>query len=146
MTRTTTRSYSEMLTFKTFEERFEFLSLKARIGESTFGFERWMNQHFYRSREWRQLRVEIITRDEACDLGVEGFDIPERAIIHHIIPMTVEDLEDGNPLCLDPENLITTTHNTHNAIHWGDKSLLRLPPVERRPGDTQLWRSPGRRN
>lgn len=142
---TTTRSYSEMLTLRTFEERFEYLSIKAHIGESTFGFERFMNQTFYRSREWRELRHEIIARDEACDLAMAGFDIRERAIIHHIIPMTVEDLEEGNPMCVDPENLITTTHNTHNAIHWGDKSLLRLPPVERRPGDTTLWsRSPTR--
>lgn len=139
MTRTTTRSYSELIELRTFEERFEFLSLKARIGEETFGFERWMNQTFYRSTQWRQLRTEIIVRDESCDLGISGFDIHARAVIHHIIPMTVEDLEDGNPLCTDPENLITTTHNTHNAIHWGDKSLLRLPPVERRPGDTKLW-------
>lgn len=134
-----------MLQFRTFEERFEYLSLKARIGEQTFGFERWMNQTFYRSKEWRELRHEIIVRDNGSDLGVEGFEIPERPIIHHIIPMTVEDLEDGNPLCLDPENLITTTHNTHNAIHWGDKSLLRLPPVERRPGDTKLWGNVPRR-
>lgn len=135
----TTRSYPELQRLKTFEERFEYLSLKARIGESTFGFERWMNQDFYRSKEWRDLRKHVIVRDEACDLGIEGFDIPERAVIHHIIPMTVEDLERGNPMCTDPDNLITTTHNTHNAIHWGDKSLLRLPPVERRPGDTTLW-------
>ena len=143
---TTTRSYPELMTLRTFEERFEYLALKARIGEETFGFERWMNQTFYRSKEWRELRHEIIIRDNACDLGVPGFDIAERTIIHHIIPMTVDDLEDGNPLVLDPDNLITTTHNTHNAIHWGDKSLLRLPPVERRPGDTTLWRSPGRRS
>lgn len=142
---TTTRSYSELQNLRSFEERFEYLSLKARIGESTFGFERWMNQNFYRSKEWRDLRHEIIIRDESCDLGVTGFDIYERAIIHHIIPMTVEDLENGNPLCLDPENLITTTHNTHNAIHWGDKSLLRLPPTERKPGDTKLWGRVGRR-
>lgn len=123
----------------TFEERYDYLSLKARVGEETFGFERFMNQTFYRSKEWRDLRHEIIARDEACDLGIEGFDIHQRAIIHHIIPMTVEDLENGNPLVLDPDNLITTTHNTHNAIHWGDKSLLVLPPVARRPGDTKLW-------
>ena len=139
MTRTTTRSYSELQRLDTFEERFEYLALKARIGESTFGFERWMNQTFYRSKEWRELRLDILVRDKACDLGIEGFDIPERAIIHHIIPMTVDDLENGDPMVLDPENLITTTHNTHNAIHWGDKSLLRLPPVARRPGDTKLW-------
>lgn len=142
---TTTRSYSELIRLRSFEERFEYLSLKAKIGDQTFGFERWMNQTFYRSREWRDLRHEIIIRDKGCDLGVEGFEIPQRPLIHHIIPMTVEDLEDGNPLCLDPENLITTVHHTHNAIHWGDKSLLRLPPVERRPGDTKLWGSVPRR-
>lgn len=135
----TTRSYPELQQLNTFEERFEYLSLKARIGQETFGFERWMNQSFYRSKEWRDMRHEVIARDNGCDLGVPGFEIAERTIIHHIIPMTVEDLEDGNPLVLDPDNLITTIHNTHNAIHWGDKSLLRLPPKERRPGDTKLW-------
>lgn len=143
--RMTTRSYRDLETLRTFEERFDYLSLKARIGESTFGFERWINQAFYRSREWRDLRHEIITRDNGCDLGIAGFEIAERPIVHHIIPMTVEDLEDGDPLVMDPDNLITTTHNTHNAIHWGDKSLLRLPPVERRPGDTMLWTSVSRR-
>ena len=133
------RSYSELITLRTFEERFEYLSLKARIGEETFGFERYMNQTFYRSSEWRSLRNEIIVRDEGRDLAMEGYEIQERTIIHHIVPMTVEDLEQGNPLCVDPENLITTTHNTHNAIHWGDKSLLRHVPVERKAGDTTLW-------
>lgn len=136
---TTSRSYSELLTLNTFEERFEYLSLKARIGVSTFGFERWMNQTFYRSREWREMRDNIIIRDNGRDLGVPGFEIHERTIIHHIVPMTVDDFEDRNPAVLDPENLISTTHNTHNAIHWGDKSILRLPPPERRPGDTKLW-------
>lgn len=134
-----TRSYTEMSRYSTFEERFEFLSLKARIGQETFGFERWMNQTFYRSLEWRELRHEIIARDNGCDLGMPGFEIHERIIIHHIVPMTVDDLESGNDLCVDPENLITTTHNTHNAIHWGDRSLLRVAPPERKPGDTQLW-------
>lgn len=136
---TSTRSYSELQEFRTFEERYDYLMLKARVGESTFGFERWMNQTFYRSKEWRDLRHEIIVRDQSCDLGIPGYDIFERPIIHHIIPMTVEDLENGNPLCLDPENLITTTHNTHNAIHWGDRSLLKVLPPERSPGDTRLW-------
>lgn len=134
-----TRTYSDLRNLNTFEERFRYLVIKARVGESTFGFERWINQQFYRSREWRDIRHHIIARDEACDLGVPGFDIYDRPIIHHIVPMTVKDLEDGNPLCLDPNNLITTTHNTHNAIHFGDESLLRLPTVERRPNDTRLW-------
>lgn len=134
-----TRSYPELERIDTFEGRFEYLSLKARIGQDTFGFERWMNQTFYRSREWRDMRDEVIARDNGCDLGIPGFEIHERVIVHHIIPMTVEDLEDDNPLVLDPDNLITTTHNTHNAIHWGDKSLLRVLPPARRPGDTKLW-------
>lgn len=139
------RTYSELRSLRTFEERFEYLVIKARVGDETFGFERWLNQAFYRSTEWRALRHEIIVRDEACDLGVPGYDIHQRALIHHIIPMTVEDLEAGNPLCLDPGNLITTTHNTHNAIHFGDKSLLTVLPPERKPGDTQLWGRVGRR-
>lgn len=134
-----TRSYPDLLELTTFEARFDYLSIKARIGEQTFGFERWMNQAFYRSKEWRDVRREVIIRDEACDLGIPGFDIHERALVHHIVPMTVEDLERGNPLVFDPDNLITTTHHTHNAIHWGDKSLLRVAPPERRPGDTKLW-------
>lgn len=134
-----TRSYPDLLELTTFEERFDYLSIKARIGEQTFGFERWMNQAFYRSKEWRDVRREVIIRDEACDLGIPGFDIHDRALVHHIVPMTVEDLERGNPLVFDPDNLITTTHHTHNAIHWGDKSLLRVAPPERRPGDTKLW-------
>lgn len=136
-----TRSYPDLLELTTFEARFDYLSIKARIGEQTFGFERWMNQAFYRSKEWRDVRREVIIRDEACDLGIPGFDIHERALVHHIVPMTVEDLERGNPLVFDPDNLITTTHNTHNAIHWGDKSLLRVAPPERKPGDTKLWGS-----
>jgi len=104
-----------------------------------------MNQTFYRSKEWRDLRHDIIVRDNGCDLGIEGFEIPKAPIIHHIVPMTVDDLEEGNPLCLDPDNLITTSHNTHNAIHWGDKTLLKVLPPARRPGDTTLWSRPERR-
>lgn len=134
------RAYSELITLQTFEERFEYLSLKGRVGSQTFGFERWMNQEFYRSREWRQLRQDIIVRDGACDLAMPGYDIYQAkgVVIHHIIPMTVEHLENGDPLVLDPENLISTTKNTHNAIHFGDKSLLTIIE-DRTPGDTRLW-------
>lgn len=134
------RAYSELITLQTFEERFEYLSLKGRVGSQTFGFERWMNQEFYRSREWRQLRQDIIVRDGACDLAMPGYDIYQAkgVVIHHIIPMTVEHLENGDPLVLDPENLISTTKNTHNAIHFGDKSLLTIVE-DRTPGDTRLW-------
>lgn len=136
---TAIKTYSEMLTHRTFETRFEYLALKGRVGEETFGFERWMNQMFYNSKEWRDLRHHIIARDEGRDLAMEGFDIHAKPLIHHIVPMTSRDIELRNPMVLDPENLILTTHNTHNAIHYGDSSLLALPPVERRPGDTKLW-------
>lgn len=133
------RSYEGLRHLTTFEERFEFLALRALVGAITFGFERYVNQLFYRSKEWRDTRHYVLARDGARDLGIEGYDIISRPIIHHIIPMTVEDLEAGNPMCLDPDNLITTTHNTHNAIHYGDKSLLNLGPISRRHGDTRLW-------
>lgn len=134
-----TRTYSELAKLETFEERFAYLSIKARVGESTFGFERHLNQKFYTSREWRLARDEVIARDLGCDLGVAGFDIFDRILIHHMNPMVPTDLIHGNPDILNPEFLISVTHNTHNAIHYGDASLLRLPIVERRPGDTRLW-------
>lgn len=133
------KTYSGMLMSRTFEERFEYLSLDGRVGKQTFGFERWLNQSFYTSREWRQVRHQIIARDEGCDLGVRGYEIHDKIIIHHIVPMTVDDFEDGNPMMLNPNNLITTSHNTHNAIHYGDASLLIQLPKERTPGDTKLW-------
>lgn len=133
------RSYSGMIQLATFEERFDYLTITTRVGDSTFGFERWMNQMFYRSAEWKSVRQEVIARDNATDLASDDHPIYDRIIIHHIIPMRPEDLENGNRLILDPDNLITTTHNTHNAIHFGNKSLLPQPEVERRPGDTKLW-------
>lgn len=133
------RNYRGMRQLQTFEERFEYLSIRGDVGKPTFGFERWMNQTFYTSREWRHLRQQIIARDNGCDLGVPGFEVHDAPVIHHIIPMRPDDFETGNPLMLDPDNLIMTCHNTHNAIHWGDKSLLPLPPAERKPGDTKLW-------
>lgn len=135
------RTYTEMRRLTTFEERFEYLSLKGQVGTRTFGFERWMNQAFYTSREWRHLRHEIIARDGGRDLGVPGYEISlhDKIIIHHIVPMVPADFEEGNPLMLDPNNLICVTHLTHNAIHYGDARQLRLPPKERTPGDTRLW-------
>lgn len=135
----TTRSYSEMLEFKTFEERYEYLKLRASVGESTFGFDRYINQQFYRSTEWRSVRSKVIARDLGLDLAIEGREIYDRIYIHHMNPMRAEDIELGDPNILNPEYLITTTHLTHNAIHYGDASLLYQPPVERRPGDTKLW-------
>jgi hypothetical protein len=134
-----TRSYSELRRLETFEERFEYLRLRGEVGKATFGFDRWINQRFYQSREWQLVRDHVIVRDDGCDLGVPGHEIHARLMIHHMNPITSEDLELGEQWVLDPEFLITTTHRTHNAIHYGDDSLLVKPPVERRPGDTKLW-------
>lgn len=133
------RNYSELCRLVTFEERFNYLSLAGEVGAVTFGFDRWINQHFYRSREWKQARDYVIVRDNGCDLGTPGQEISHGVLVHHMNPMTPEDLEQGEVWVLDPEYLITTTHRTHNAIHYGDESLLRKAPVERRPGDTKLW-------
>lgn len=134
-----TRSYSDLRRLTLFEERFEYLSMPGEVGEITFGFDRWINQNFYRSREWRQVRDYVVLRDEACDLGIPGYEIRSRLLVHHMNPMTPEDIKRGEQWVLDPEYLITTTHATHNAIHYGDASLLPRAPVERRPGDTKLW-------
>lgn len=133
------RTYSELSMLESFEDRFEYLSLRGVVGESTFGFERHRNQKFYTSREWRLVRDAVLTRDLGRDLGIDGHDIFIRPIIHHMNPMMPIDLVHGNLDILDMEYLITTTHRTHNAIHYGDKSLLALPITERRHGDTQLW-------
>ena len=133
------RTHSELKMLDTFEDRFKYLSLRGRVGASTFGFDRYINQAFYRSTQWRQVRDHVIVRDEGFDLGVEGHEIFDRIIIHHMNPMSSEDIEVGDADILDPEFLITTTHRTHNAIHYGDANLLARPPVERRPGDTRLW-------
>jgi hypothetical protein len=133
------RNYSELRQRTTFEERFEYLSLGGAVGVATFGFDRWINQHFYRSREWRMARDAVIVRDNGCDLGVVGRDIRANVLVHHMNPVSPQDLINGEEWVLDPEYLITTTHQTHNAIHYGDFSLIPREPVERRPGDTKLW-------
>lgn len=133
------RTYSELRRLRTFKERYDYLSLRGVVGDSTFGFDRWMNQQFYTSAEWKHIRHHVIARDEACDLGIEGHDIFDRPIIHHMNPMTANDITHSDDKILDPEYLITVTHKTHNAIHYGDASLLPQPVVERRPGDTKLW-------
>lgn len=133
------RTFTELSMLDTFIERFDYLSLKGVVGEETFGSERHRNQTFYRSREWRLVRDEVISRDYGCDLGVPGFDIHDRIYIHHMNPMTPEDLIHGNADILDPEYLISVTLKTHNAIHYGDRNLLALAVEERRPGDTRLW-------
>lgn len=134
------RTYSELIRIPTFEDRYAYLRLGGIVGEETFGIERHMNQSFYRSPEWRKVRRDVIVRDNGCDLGMPGFQIYGPIIIHHIMPITLEDLEEGSDLILDPNNLICVSDRTHNAIHFGDKSLLPQVPIERRPGDTCPWR------
>lgn len=139
MANTMIRTYHEMLRESTFEDRFEYLNLRGEVGVATFGYDRWMNQGFYTSREWRNIRHAVIARDEGLDLGVEGYEIYDKIYVHHMNPMTPEDIEDGNGDILNLDYLITTSHRTHNAIHYGDRTLLRRPLVARRPGDTKLW-------
>jgi len=133
------RSYRELRRLQTFEERFEYLKLGGLVGQETFGFERYLNQVFYRSREWKKARNDAIIRDEGCDLGILDREIQGRIIVHHINPITIEDIELGRPCIFDLNNLICTSHNTSNAIHYGDASLLPRLPKERRKGDTLLW-------
>lgn len=133
------RTYSELITIPTLQERYEYLALRGSVGRETFGHERWMNQQFYKSHEWRQVRHFVINRDAACDLAVPGWEIFDDLHIHHMNPMSPDDLIHGNPDIIDPEFLITTTHTTHNAIHYGTDRHLPRQIVERRPGDTKLW-------
>ena len=133
------RSYSELRHLNTFEERYLYLQLKGDVGRETFGFDRYMNQQFYTSRAWRRVRDVVITRDNGCDLGVAGYEIHDKIIIHHITPIRPVDIEQGDDDILDPEFLISTTLRTHNAIHFGDKRLLATPYTPRRIGDTRLW-------
>lgn len=134
-----TRSYSELQRLDGMQERFKYLMLNGRVGDATFGFDRYINQMFYRSSQWRNLRQYIILRDNGCDLGVSGYDIHSNLYIHHLNPMTVDDIRNGDESILDPEFLITTTLNTHNAIHYGDERQLSVMFVERTAGDTKLW-------
>jgi hypothetical protein len=133
------RTYTELRRRSTFDDRFAYLSLHGEVGVATFGFDRWINQRFYQSREWKQVRDWVVFRDNACDLGVPGYEIHARVMVHHMNPIEPEELARGGELVLDPEYLITTTHRTHNAIHYGDESLIPRSVVERRPGDTKLW-------
>lgn len=133
------RSYSELIKLRTFQERFDYLRLRGTVGRSTFGYDRWLNQRFYTSREWKLVRDEVIARDEALDLAMPDYEIYSDIVVHHMNPMVVAEVRDGDASILDPEYLITTTHQTHNAIHYGDGDLLPRLVVERRPGDTALW-------
>ncbi|AMM44372.1 HNH endonuclease [Arthrobacter phage Mudcat] len=133
------RTYSELIQYNTFEERFNYLALKGSVAAQTFGHERYLNQEFYRSRAWKQVRRDVIARDLGCDLGLEGFDIHDRPIVHHMNPMSADNIIHGDEDILNMEYLITVTHKTHNGIHYGDDSVIPKPFVERRPGDTRLW-------
>lgn len=134
------RTYSELRRLGTFQERYQYLRLAGIVGESTFGFDRYLNQALYTSQRWKQARDEVIVRDNGCDLGMEGYEIHGRILIHHMNPLTVEEVEARSEDIFNPEYLICTSHNTHNAIHYGDEGLLPQLPVERRPGDTCPWR------
>lgn len=134
------RTYSELITIPTFEERFKYLQLNGEVGQDTFGFDRYLNQVFYRSPEWKRVRDQVIIRDNGCDLAHPEHEIFGRITIHHMNPVSLRDIEERNEDILNPEYLISTTHATHNAIHYGDESLLPRDPVERRPNDTCPWK------
>lgn len=135
------RTYTELSKLKTFEERFVYLQLNGQVGEATFGFDRFVNQAFYRSPQWKMLRAKIIVRDNGCDLGIEGREIFRKPLIHHMNPINLKDILDQTEYLLNPDYLITVSHDTHNAIHYGDENLL-IPsePVVRQPYDTCPWR------
>lgn len=136
------RTYSELIKLPTFEERFKYLKLGGGVGRETFGVERYLNQRFYTSNEWKRLRREVILRDQACDLGIEGRDIYENAIIHHMNPVSIKDIVDVTDFLMNPEYLITTTLLTHNLIHYGDETALNsITFAERKPNDTAPWRT-----
>jgi hypothetical protein len=133
------RCYSDLNQIQEFEERFAYLSIRSVVGVDTFGYERWLNQDFYRSRQWKDTRNVVIARDYGRDLGIEGYEIHDKVIVHHMNPIAVGDIVHADLDILDPEYLICTSHRTHNAIHYGDESLLAKPLVQRRAGDTRLW-------
>lgn len=140
------RRYTELRHLQSFDERFEYLRLNGSVAAHTFGGHRFLNQNFYQyNTRWKEARRLVIIRDNACDLGVEGYDISgQRIIIHHMNPVTIEDVENDSPILYDPEFLIVTTHNTHNAIHYGDTTLLVRAPIVRAPNDTCPWKQLGR--
>ena len=143
MTRITTmsmmRTYSELIQIPTYEERFEYLQLHGEVGKDTFGFDRYLNQKFYRSTEWRQLRNSIVVRDKACDMACKDYEIYDRIVIHHLNPITVDDFINNRDSIMDPEFLVCVSPLTHKAIHFGDFELINQTYTERRRGDTTLW-------
>ena len=134
------RTYNELMLLPTFEERFEYLKLSGRVGEETFGFDRWLNQKFYRSAEWKHLRDQVIIRDNGCDLGVDGRDIYGKILIHHMNPISKKDILERTDLLLNPMYLISVTKQTHDAIHYSDDSILMKDPIVRSRNDTCPWR------
>lgn len=134
------RTYSELIRLKTFEERFEYLKLDGTVGESTFGFDRYLNQMFYTSIEWRNFRRDIILRDNGCDLAIPGLDIVGKIFIHHLNPLTKEDILNRTEYLMNPEFVVCTSKLTHDAIHYGDSNLLPKGPIERKRNDTCPWR------
>lgn len=135
------KTYSEMKTLSTFEERFRYLQLKGSVGKETFGFDRFINQYLYqRSKQWKEIRDYVITRDNGCDLGIEDRLIGGKILVHHMNPLTMDDIIQESDFVFDPEYLISTSHNTHNAIHYGDESLLITVPVARSRNDTCPWK------
>ena len=137
---TSIRTYSELITLPTFEERYRYLKLGGEVGKETFGWDRYLNQAFYSSTEWKKFRRDIIIRDMGCDLGIDGRAIGGAIYLHHIEPITVDDIAMRRECLLDPENVICTSYGTHNAIHYGDESLLIVAPAERRRNDTCPWK------
>lgn len=134
------KTYSELITLPTFEERYRYLRLGGRVGEETFGFDRYLNQIFYKSKEWLRVRDFVIVRDNGCDLGIPGREIYDRILIHHMNPITIDDIVKRSDILLNPEFLITTVKNTHDAIHYGNEGLLITVPRERSKYDTCPWK------
>ncbi len=140
MTSKIVRTYTELQKLKTFDERFEYLRLNGSVGISTFGFDRYLNQRFYGTLQWLRARDSVIIRDNGCDLGIEGYGIIDRIVVHHMNPIRIEDIMDNDNSILNTEFLICTSFQTHLALHYGDRYLLHKMPVERKPGDTTPWR------
>lgn len=140
VTQMSIKTYSELSRLKTFEERYQYLRLNGSVGRETFGFDRYLNQVFYRSKKWKSIRNRVIIRDNGCDLGIEGREINGRILIHHMNPISLDDIVNESDLLLDPEYLICTVHSTHNAIHYGDENLLILDPIVRSKNDTCPWK------
>lgn len=134
------RCYNDLIQLKTFEERLRYLKINGKVGEETFGLDRYINQQLYKSQRWRSTRSKIIIRDDGCDLGIDGRQLEDYIVIHHMNPISLEDIEEERDIVYDPNYLICCSTRTHRAIHFGDENLLIRDPVIRRPNDTCLWR------